>query len=328
MLSSTYTTLTNHLESDFVESYRLNTEYDGNCSSYNEYLPGNATENWTVGEVVGRGNYTVVRRHVQEGTGRVRAVKTIEKIEYPFHAREFNIMAILSKSEHRSLFVELLGWFENKDRLFIAMEYFEQGDLRKHLDKPLAEEVVQKITKQVLNGLQVMHGNNIAYRCIKPEVKLGDFGISKHVHGDTALWSQVYTECYAAPEVLDLDPNGENLVYTNAVDIWALRCVVYELLTAEKLFGSLIQIMGHCYTGTFPEQKLSKLTTPTSDAVKSFIRRLVVLNSTGRPSAAEAAGDIWLEYVRDCPELSCFNVPLTEIRGPWDDQRYSPKPPN
>ncbi|RPA93510.1 kinase-like protein [Choiromyces venosus 120613-1] len=240
-------------------------------------------------------------------------------------------MAILSKSEHRSLFVELLGWFENKDRLFIAMEYFEQGDLRKHLDKPLGEEVVQKITKQVLNGLQVMHGNNIAHRCIKPEdifvvsmspvwVKLGDFGISKHVHGDTALRSQVYTECYAAPEVLDLDPNGESSVYTNAVDIWALGCVVYELLTAEKLFGSLIQIMGYCYMETFPEQKLGRVTTPTSDAVKSFIRHLVVLNSNGRPSAAEAADDIWLEYVRDYPEPSRFNVPLAEIHEPRGDQ--------
>ncbi|RPA93506.1 kinase-like protein, partial [Choiromyces venosus 120613-1] len=149
----------------------------------------------------------------------------------------------------------ILGWFENDDRLFIAMEYFERGDLRKHLDKPLAEEVVQKITKQVLNGLQVMHEKNIAHRDLKPDlisiqnifvvsmspvwVKLGDFGISKRVHSDTACRSRVCTDHYAAPEVLSLDTNAKSSIYTNAVDMWALGCVVYELLTGEKLFSSL-----------------------------------------------------------------------------------------
>ncbi|RPA99840.1 kinase-like protein, partial [Choiromyces venosus 120613-1] len=222
-------------------------------------------------------------------------------------------------------FVELLGWFENNDWLFIAMEYLEHGDLRKNLDKPLAEEVVQKITKQVLNGLQVMHENNIAHRDLKPQnifvvsmspvwVKLGDFGISKLVLSNTAFRSKVGTDCYAAPEVIGLDTDAESSDYTNAVDIWALGCVVYELLTGEKLFRTLGDTSEYFWTKAFPAQKLSKLTAPTSDAVKSFIRRLVVLNPNGRPSAVEAAGDIWLEHVRDCPEPSRFNIPLTEIR--------------
>ncbi|RPA93505.1 kinase-like protein, partial [Choiromyces venosus 120613-1] len=185
-------------------------------------------------------------------------------------------------------FVEFLRWVENDDRLFIVMEYFEQGNLWKHLDKPLAEEVVQKITKQVLNGLQVMHGKNIAHRDLKPDlisiqnifvvsmspvwVKLGGFEISKRVHSDTAFRSRVCTDSYAAPEVLGLDPNAESSFYTNAVDMWALGCVVYELLTGERLFGSLGDLVNYYYKEAFPEQKLSKLTTPTSDAVKSFIQ--------------------------------------------------------
>ncbi|RPA91682.1 kinase-like protein, partial [Choiromyces venosus 120613-1] len=264
-------------------------------------------ENWTAGEVLGRGGYSVVRKHLHKKTGRVRAVKTIEKSGHPFHAREFNIMALLNKPEHRSRFVEFLGWFENRDRLFIAMEYFEQGDLRKHLDKPLGEEVVQRITKQVLNALQVMHANNIAHRDLKPDnifvvsmspvwVKLGDFGISKRIHGDTSYRTQVCTDNYAAPEVLGIDPNSETSIYTNAVDMWSLGCVVYEILTGEKLFSSLGHIMSFFYTnGTFPEQKLSKLATPSLDAVKSFIQGLVLLDPGKRPSAVEAASNVWLQ---------------------------------
>ncbi|RPA93501.1 kinase-like protein [Choiromyces venosus 120613-1] len=113
------------------------------------------------------------------------------------------------------------------------MEYLEHGDLRKNLDKPFAEEVVQEITKQVLNGLHVMHVNDIAHRDLKPENifvvrmstvwgKLGDFGISKCVHSNIAFRSTVGTDCYAAPEVLRLDTDAESPVYTSAVDIWAI----------------------------------------------------------------------------------------------------------
>ncbi|RPA90573.1 TPR-like protein [Choiromyces venosus 120613-1] len=51
-------------------------------------------------------------------------------------------------------------------------------------------------------------------------------------------------------------------------------------------------------SGTFPEQKLrklAKLATPSFDAVKSFIQGLVLLDPDKRPSAVDAANDIWLQ---------------------------------
>ncbi|KAG0640230.1 kinase-like domain-containing protein [Tuber brumale] len=293
-----------HLESDLVELYRLNTKYDGNLLKYTESPTRGVVETWSVGEVLGRGSYSVVRKHQEEKTGRVRAVKSIEKSKNPFHAREFNIMAILDK--YRSLFVEFLGWFENGDRLYIAMEYFEQGDLRRHLNKPLQEEVVQKITKQVLNGLQVMHENGIAHRDLKPDnifvvsmspvwVKLGDFGISKRIHSDTAYRSRVCTDYYAAPEVLGIDSTSESSIYTNAVDMWSLGCVVYELLAGARLFCSLGDIMRYYYKkGNLVSEKSSKLTTPISDIVKSFIQALVDTDPEGRPNVVGAASHVWL----------------------------------
>ncbi|KAG0640227.1 kinase-like domain-containing protein [Tuber brumale] len=292
--------------SDLVESYRLNSDYDGNLSRYSESPSRRVAETWSVGEVLGRGSHGVVRKHQEERTGRVRAVKSIGKSGYPFHAREFNIMAILNKLEYRSLFVEFLGWFEDGDRFYIAMEYFERGDLRKHLDEPLPEEVVQKITGQVLKGLQVMHENGIAHRDLKPDnifvvsmspvwVKLGNFGISKRIHNDTTYHSLVCTDYYAAPEVLGLDSTSESSIYTNAVDMWSLGCVVYELLEGARLFCSLGDIIGYYYKkGNLLAQKLGKPTTPISDSAKSLIQALVELDPEGRPSAVEAASHVWL----------------------------------
>jgi serine/threonine protein kinase len=264
-------------------------------------------ETWSVGEVLGRGSYSIVRKHREEKTGKVRAVKSVEKSGYPSHAREFNIMAILNKPEYRSLFVEFLGWFEDSDRLYIAMECFEQGDLRKQLDGPLPEEVVQRITRQVIKGLQVMHENGIAHRDLKPDnifvvsmspvwVKLGDFGISKRIHSGTAYRSRVCTDYYAAPEVLGIDSTSESSIYTNAVDMWSLGCVVYELLTGEKLFCSLGDIMRYYYKkGNLVAEKSSKLTTPISGRVALFIQALVDTDPEGRPDVVEAASDVWLE---------------------------------
>ncbi|KAG0640228.1 kinase-like domain-containing protein [Tuber brumale] len=293
--------------SDLVESYRLNTEYDGNRLRYSESPARGVVETWSVGEVLGRGSHGVVRKHQEERTGRVRAVKSIEKSKNPFHAREFIIMAILNKLEYRSFFVEFLGWFEDSDRLYIAMEYFGQGDLRRHLNKPLPEDVAQEITKQVLNGLQVMHKNEIAHRDLKPEnifvvsmspvlVKLGDFGISKRIHSDTFFCSHVCTYSYAAPEVLGIDSTSESSVYTNAVDMWSLGCVVYELLEGARLFCSLGEITNYYYgKGNLLAQKLRNPTTPISEKVKSFIQALVGLDPKGRPSAVEAVSHVWLE---------------------------------
>ncbi|KAG0123956.1 kinase-like domain-containing protein [Tuber indicum] len=301
-----YTPQTKNLESDLVESYRLNTEYDGNLARYGEYPLGRLKEDWRVCEVLGRGSHSVVRKHWEERTGRVRAVKSIDKSGYPFHAREFNIMAILNKLEYRSLFVEFLGWFEDSDRLYIAMEYFERGDLRRRLNKPLPEDVVQRITEQVLNGLQVMHENGIAHRDLKPDnifvvstspvwVKLGDFGISKRIHNDTAYRSRVCTDYYAAPEVLGIDSTSETSIYTNAVDMWSLGCVVYELLQGARLFCSLGDIISYYYKkGNLLAEKLSKPTTPISETGKWLIQALVDIDPEGRPSAVKAASHVWL----------------------------------
>ena len=66
--------------------------------------------------------------------------------------------------------MEFLGWFENTETLYIAMEYLKEGDLSKHIGTLLLRGTVQIISKQILEGLKVMHQQRIAHRDLKPAV--------------------------------------------------------------------------------------------------------------------------------------------------------------
>ena len=64
--------------------------------------------------------------------------------------------------------------------MFLAMEYMPLGDLEKNLKElensptptrpPLPEEDVQEISRQILEGLKIMHAEGFAHRDLKPQV--------------------------------------------------------------------------------------------------------------------------------------------------------------
>ena len=63
------------------------------------------------------------------------------------------------------------------------------------------------------------------------KIKIGDFGISKQLDTKNKYAkSSVGTYNYMAPEIL----KGEK--YNNKIDIWALGCIIYELLTLNICF--------------------------------------------------------------------------------------------
>jgi len=128
-------------------------------------------------------------------------------------------------------------------------------------------------------------------------VKLGDFGISKRIlpQDTTTFHTQVSTQIYGAPEVLGLNSTSETSVYTNAVDIWSLGCVIYELLVGTHLFTSGEQVSRYYHRNLpFPEDKLKGLSPPTDDAGISLVKSMLAIQPEDRPTAADALGNVWL----------------------------------
>lgn len=157
-----------------------------------------------------------------------------------------------------------------KDRqLAIVLEFVECGsleDLIKRHGGCFTETIVAVYIKQVLRGLEYLHGRNVIHRDIKGGnilttregvVKLADFGVATKLDEKTINNNNKNSNAFAgtpywmAPEVIEMQDN-----ITTACDIWSLGCTVFELLKGSppnfdlNQFSAMIKIVKDA--GAFP----------------------------------------------------------------------------
>jgi eukaryotic-like serine/threonine-protein kinase len=144
---------------------------------------------------------------------------------------------------------------EADGQLFIAMEFVEGRDLSDviALRDPLALERKLDIVIEMLEGLHYAHQRGVIHRDVKPSnvrvmpdgrVKLMDFGIARLQSADISGGAAIVgTPTYMAPEQIT---NG---AITAATDVFAVGCLLYELLSfqkpfqAESVHGVLYQVL-------------------------------------------------------------------------------------
>jgi serine/threonine-protein kinase len=144
---------------------------------------------------------------------------------------------------------------EAEGQLFIAMELVEGRDLSDviTLREPLALERKLDLVIEVLDGLHFAHQRGVIHRDVKPSnvrvmpdgrVKIMDFGIARLQSADASgSGAIVGTPTYMAPEQIT---NG---AITPATDVFAVGCMLYELLSFHKPFegesvhGVLYQVL-------------------------------------------------------------------------------------
>jgi serine/threonine protein kinase len=102
------------------------------------------------------------------------------------YKKELLALAKFSKDKYQQeeVLVKFFGWFEDSENLFISMEYFELGDLEKHITESVTEDDVKDIATDVLNGLRIMHNENFSSRPQTTEVTC-----FKVVGQDRRLWN-------------------------------------------------------------------------------------------------------------------------------------------
>jgi serine/threonine-protein kinase len=130
--------------------------------------------------------------------------------------------------------------------LFYVMPYVEGQSLRERLrqEKQLAIPAALLVARDVADALTYAHARGIVHRDIKPEnimlsgehALVADFGVARALEAAddaklTATGIAVGTPTYMSPE----QASGESSVDARS-DIYALGCVVYEMLAGEAPF--------------------------------------------------------------------------------------------
>lgn len=160
-------------------------------------------------------------------------------------ARFLRERQILARLEHPHIAGLLDGGLAGDGRPYFAMEYIDGLPLLRYCEERGANlEKRIGLFLDICTAVQFAHGQLVVHRDIKPsnvlvtatgEAKLLDFGIAKLLDDSggskTATVDALhrpFTAAYAAPEQL----RGE--AATTATDIYALGCVLYELLTGKR----------------------------------------------------------------------------------------------
>ena len=139
-------------------------------------------------------------------------------------------------------------------------------------------------------------------------VKIGDFGISKRLEGETDLRTVIGTRAYMAPELLHhIAPEDEDdsvdeadFTYTAAVDIWALGAIVFQMITGKQPFQGRQLRDFVVRGGPFPLGELHG--TGASPECCDFIENCMRASPRKRLLAVDAQRHPWIaghEYIDD-----------------------------
>uniref|UniRef100_A0A8D0GXY9 Cyclin-dependent kinase-like 2 n=1 Tax=Sphenodon punctatus TaxID=8508 RepID=A0A8D0GXY9_SPHPU len=194
--------------------------------------------------LVGEGSYGMVMKCRNKESGRIVAVKKFLESEDDKTVKKIAMREIklLKQLRHDNL-VNLLEVCKKKKRWYLVFEFVDHTVLNnlELFPNGLDYSRVRKYLYQIIKGIGFCHSHNIIHRDIKPEnilvsqsgvVKLCDFGFARTLAAPGEAYTDyVATRWYRAPELLVGD-----IKYGKAVDVWAVGCLVTEMLTGEPLF--------------------------------------------------------------------------------------------
>ncbi|KFO28844.1 Death-associated protein kinase 3 [Fukomys damarensis] len=266
-------------------------------------------DQYEMGEELGSGQFAIVRKCRQKGTGKGYAAKFIKKRRLSSSRRGVSReeiereVSILREIRHPNI-ITLHDVFENKTDVVLILELVSGGELFDFLaeKESLTEDEATQFLKQILDGVHYLHSKRIAHFDLKPEnimlldknvpsprIKLIDFGIAHKIEAGNEFKNIFGTPEFVAPEIVNYEPLGLE------ADMWSIGVITYILLSGASPFlgetkqETLTNISAVNYD--FDEEYFSN----TSELAKDFIRRLLVKDPKRRMTIAQSLEHSWIK---------------------------------
>lgn len=192
---------------------------------------------------LGKGTYGYVYR--VEKDGKEYALKEQkfgdDEVVPPGFLRE---VAVIMSARHPYIVRAHRVLYDNSTRRVCTVMDLGVLNLRQWLLRatPTLQEKLS-ITFQLLCALDFLDRMNIVHGDLKPEnillfadgtIRIADFGFATKLRGQP-LSPLIQTVWWRAPEVITSSISGD-AQYTQAIDMWSLGVILYEIFTDEQLF--------------------------------------------------------------------------------------------
>jgi aurora kinase len=254
-------------------------------------------DDFDVGRPLGRGKFGAVYLARERRTGFVVALKVLHKQQLAASRVEHQLrreVEIQSHLRHPNV-LRLFGYFHDRERVFLILEYAAKGELYKELQRSgrFSEPRAATHVAALAGALAYCHAKHVFHRDIKPEnllvglsgqVKIADFGWSVHAPSGRRR-TLCGTLDYLPPEMVEGREHGPG------VDVWGLGVLAYEFLFG----GPPFEAAGH------------------QETYRRIVR--VDLQFPEAPAASQAARDFVRAMLRRDP---ASRLPLDDVcEHPW-----------
>lgn len=262
----------------------------------------NFKDDYDVQSELGRGKFGTVYHCKDKKNGlrlAAKVVNTTKKEDRRAVEREVEIMRRL---QHPRL-IQLYDAIDTGQQIYVILELIEGGELFERViddDFFLTERSCAVFMRQICEGIEFVHSQNILHLDMKPEnilcltkegnrIKIIDFGLARQFDPKKKLQVLFGTPEFVAPEVVNFDQIGYG------TDMWSIGVICYVLLSGLSPF------MGDTDVETMANVTIAKYDfdhdafAEISEDAKDFIRRLLIKDKEKRLTATQCQKHPWLK---------------------------------
>ncbi|GAA6109517.1 serine/threonine kinase 17a like isoform X2 [Tachysurus ichikawai] len=253
-----------------------------------------------------RGKFAVVKKCVEKATRNEYAAKFLRKRRKGQDCRAdiLNEIAVLEAAKANPYVVGLHEVYETSSEIILVLECAAGGEIFNQCvadnDEAFTEKDVIRLARQILTGVAFLHRNNVVHLDLKPQnilltsaqplgdIRIVDFGLSRHVDNKSEVREILGTPEYVAPEILSYEP------VTTATDMWSIGVLTYVMLTGVSPFLGEEKQETYLNISQGNVDYTDDVFHGISSLAVDFIQSLLQLDPRNRSTADECLSHPWL----------------------------------
>ncbi|XP_013863103.1 myosin light chain kinase, smooth muscle isoform X2 [Austrofundulus limnaeus] len=258
-------------------------------------------DHYNVHEKLGVGKFGEVYRLTHKETGQEGAAKFYRARTSKDKSVARQEIQLMNKLHHPKI-VQCLAAYETRSEMAMIMEYIAGGELFErivddHFEH--TEPTSARYMKQILEGMQYVHQQNIIHLDLKPEnivcvdhrgtqIKIIDFGLAMELEKGKPVLVMHGTPEFVAPEVVNYEPVGLE------TDMWSIGVICFILLSGESPFQGNNEAETLALVTAAEFEFDPESFEDISDEAKDFISSLLKKDRRARLSCTAALAHSWM----------------------------------